>query len=123
MKNYEKPVVLANNELFEGVFAASGSYQPSYNQPVYNQTNAWDGNKQYNVSFTNPTGEKVDSVSVTIPVNGTVTGIGGNVTGVDNGDGTWTLTFNNYGNGIDANTTVPDIYVHVTGTGEFGFGN
>lgn len=24
MKNYEKPIVLANNELFEGVFAGSG---------------------------------------------------------------------------------------------------
>ncbi len=119
MKKYEKPIVLADSELSEGVFAASGGY----NSPVYYQTGSWDGNKQYNVTFTNSTNEKVDSVSVTIPVNGTVTGIDGNVTGVDNGDGTWTLIFNNYGNGIEANTTVPDIYVHVTGTGEFGFGN
>ncbi len=121
MKNYEKPIILANSELSEGVYAASGK-NPSYSEPIYKLTNSWDGNKQYDVTFTNTTGEKVDSVSITIPVYGTVTGIGGNVTSVNNGDGTWTLTFNNYGNGIEANTTLT-VYVHVTGTGEFGFGN
>ncbi len=68
--------------------------------------NAWADNAQYNVSFTNPTGNKISSITVTMHVTaGTVTTIGGGCTGTVSGD-TLTVTFDNYGNGIPAGGTV-----------------
>ena len=120
---YQKPEVIGNQETAEGVFMASGTQagapeeRPAVDYGL-SQTNAWDGNKQYDITFTNNSDEKVDAVSVTVKVNGNVTSIGGNVSGQING-ATATITFNNYGNGIDAKTTVGPIYVAVTGTGDF----
>jgi hypothetical protein len=57
-------------------------------------------------------------MSVTLTVSGKVTSIGGNVSGEINGS-TATVTFNNYGNGFEANSTVGPIYMAVTGDGNF----
>ncbi len=51
MKNYEKPIVLANSELSEGVFAASGGYQgsPDYNINAYVHQQTETGRQDYRV--------------------------------------------------------------------------
>lgn len=128
---YQKPMALMNDDLAEGVYTASGlgefvepgsssSSETSSQKPyTLTLTNAWDGNKQYDITFTNSSSEKVDSVSVTLKVIGTVTSIGGNVSGTINGN-TAVVTFNNYGNGIEGDATVGPIYMAITGTGEFG---
>ena len=125
---YKKPVVMRFDSLHEGVYAYSGEeYEAPFvaEEPVeirasYKlvQTNAWDGNKQYDFIFTNESSENVESVTVTVRCNGTVTSIGGNVSGTIHGD-TAEVMFNNYGNGIEANTTVGPVYVAVTGEGDF----
>lgn len=117
---YEKPIVLLQNDLAEGVYAASGAPVTSDSGATYTlaQTNAWDGNKQYNITFTNHSSEKVDSVTVMLNVHGNVTSIGGNVSGAVNGN-TAVVTFSNYGNGIEGGATVGPIYMAVTGTGDF----
>lgn len=124
--SYQKPLVMMNDDLAEGVYAASGTVEdgtqgagtgPAASYTLQ-QTNAWDGNKQYDITFTNKKNEQVPSVTVTLKVKGSVTSIGGNVSGSVNGS-TATITFNNYGNGIEANATVGPIYMAVTGTGDF----
>ena len=50
MNNYEKPIVLANSELSEGVYAASGPYPGSSDyQVTYYEDQAQDVNKGFNV--------------------------------------------------------------------------
>lgn len=119
MKAYSKPIAIVADEA-EGVYLSSGA-NASTEKASYTikQTNAWDGNRQYDMTFTNNTNEKVDAVTVKVKVKGEVTSIGGNVTGTVSGN-TATITFNNYGNGIEANTTTGAIYVAVTGNGDFG---
>lgn len=139
MKVYEKPVILESNDLSEGVFTASGYISDAVPEATagtgevptpetggasagsytLNQTNAWDGFKQYDLSVTNNTDQDMTEISVIVGCEGTVTQIVGNVTGVVNGDGTATLTFNNYGNGIAAYGTYNNIYLQVAGQGEF----
>ena len=118
---YRKPLLFRVGDLAEGVYAASGddgiSPQPNAKYTLV-QTNAWDGNKQYNITFTNLTDEKVDAVRVDLKANGVVSTVSGNVTGVVEGNVVH-ITFNNYGNGIDAGATVGPIYMAVTGTGDF----
>lgn len=127
---YEKPVVLANDETAEGVYAASGaaSADNAGNGAADNasnqagsyslkQTNAWDGNKQYDITLKNDSDEHVDSVSVVLSVKGDVKTIGGNVSGTVSGTKA-AVTSNNYGNGFDAHTSVT-FYMAVTGTGDF----
>ncbi len=82
------------------------------------QSSAWPGNKNYNIVFKNSSNEKVDSVTVTLHATGTITKIGGNVTGTINGN-TVTITFDNYGNGLEAGAVTDSIYMHVEGEGEF----
>ena len=112
---YKKPVILTNNDLAEGVYAASGSVSSGSSTYTLKQTNAWDGNKQYDITFTNNADHKLSCVTVEMKVRGTVTSIGGNVSGIVNGS-TASITFNNYCNGIEANTTVGPIYMAVTGS-------
>ena len=120
MSDYERPLVIAADDLAEGVFMSSGGTagksEASY---TLKQTNAWDGNKQYDMMFTNNLDKKVDSVTVTVSCHGKVNSIGGNVSGVIQGD-TAQVTFNNYNNGIEAKATLGPIYVLVTGEGDFG---
>jgi hypothetical protein len=108
----------ASDDLAEGVYAASGT--PAVADVTYKLklNGGWDGNKNYVISFTNNSSRKLDSVTVTLKVNGNVTGIDGNVTGIVNG-ATATVTFDNYGNGFAPNSTSSDVYMHVTGTGNF----
>ena len=115
---YEKPIVLTTDDLAEGVYAASGASESGGATYTLKQTNAWDGNKQYDITFTNNSNEKVGSVTVTLKANGNVSSIGGNVSGTVSGS-TASVTFNNYGNGIEANATVGPIYMLVTGNGDF----
>lgn len=135
---YQKPFVLKLEDLAEGIYAMSGDvYEEQLDEFVSENASApsqnsessagyeltpsetWDGNRKYDMKFTNNSSEKVDSITVTVSCYGTVTSIGGNVSGVVNGD-TAEITFNNYGNGINANETVGPTYVLVTGVGEFG---
>ena len=140
MKAYEKPLILKSDDLSEGVFTASGYISDAVpteatagtgevETPVtgtaassytLTETNSWDGNKQYAMTFTNNSDQDLPEISVIVSCIGTVTSIGGNVTGTLNGDNTATITFNNYGNGIARNGTYPDIYVAITGEGKFG---
>ena len=133
MAKYEKPVAIVTNEISEGIYAASGAAVDSVTDSTTNQetsssgnssasyslkqTNAWDGNKQYDITLTNQSDKKVDSITVTVDVVGNVTSIGGNVTGTVKGNKA-TITSNNYGNGFAANTSAT-FYMAVTGTGEF----
>lgn len=124
---YEKPVILENDMLAEGVYTASGDVADNTDQSgssssqsgnyTLKQTNAWDGNKQYDITLTNNSDKFVDSVSVTVAVKGNVTSIGGNVSGTINGS-TATITSNNYGNGFKANESVT-FYMAITGSGDF----
>ena len=135
---YQRPLIIRLPDLAEGIYAFSGDvYEEQLEQfvsensdtPSQNsgagasyrlaQTNAWDGNRQYDFFFTNNSDQKVDSLTVTVSCNGTVTSIGGNVSGNVNGD-TADITFNNFGNGIEGGATVGPIYVLVTGQGDFG---
>ena len=124
MSNYEKPVVVVADDVAEGVFMASGSATATPDKTEKSatytivKTNAWDGNKQYNISFTNNTNEKLSEISVTVTCVGNVTSIGGNVSGEIYGN-TAKVTFRNYGNGIGPHQSYNDIYMSVTGTGDF----
>lgn len=123
MKTYEKPIILANSELSEGVFAASGSYQPS-SQPTNNnysfsERDSWGTGANYDFTLTNTGDEHVDSLTITVPVGSGLTGVQGNGTVTNNGDGTITITFDNYGQGFDAGQSAT-IYVQTTGNGDFG---
>jgi prepilin-type N-terminal cleavage/methylation domain-containing protein len=82
-------------------------------------TNAWSGNKQYEMDFSNGTDKKLDSITVTLHYTGNLTSIGGNVSGHIKDANTVEITFYNYGNGIGANTTYSKIYVTATGVGDF----
>lgn len=134
---YRKPELIQFDDLAEGIYAFSGdvyeeqleefvaeetapSAEPTAGGASYSLvlTNAWDGNKQYDIIFTNESSEQVDAVSVTVSCVGTVTSIGGNVSAALNGD-TAEITFNNYGNGIPANSSTEPVYVLVTGDGDF----
>ena len=137
MKNYEKPLILESTDLSEGVFTASGMINdPSLTQGSGNGEppqaaeitqasyslalkNAWDGGQNYGITFTNNTDQNAPAISVIVTCIGTVISIGGNVEGVINGDGTAKVTFRNYGNGIASYGTYTDVYMSVTGEGEF----
>ena len=115
---YTKPVLLRNEDMAEGVYAASGDPVSQLSSYDLQLKSSWEGNKNYDISFTNNSSEKVDSITVTLKLIGNVTGIDGNVTAVINGN-TATVSFDNYKNGIEANSTTAPIYMHVTGTGDF----
>lgn len=120
MKKYEKPIVMLNSDLAEGVYTASGATGGSYN---IGEAYSGNGVKEYSLSITNTSGEWVDSISVTVPLYGDVTAIHGtkvDIVCVNNGNGTATVSFNNHGNGISPHETIGSIPVRVEGTGDFG---
>ncbi len=112
MKNYVKPVVLANEELAEGVYAASGD---CYTVTGYiHQTNE-QGRHDYRVQFNgvhaaadgHHSGEQVLTISFNMPVvykssNGTC--IGGS------GSNTISIKYNYHNNGND-NIGLGDVIV------------
>lgn len=118
--SYTKPMILVNDDLAEGVYAASGDVIESsgFSYSDLQLLEQWDGNKKYGISFHNDTDKKVDKVAVTLKANGAVTFVGGNVTGSVSGS-TVTIVCNNYGNGIEAHSSVYIDYVLVQGTGAF----
>ncbi len=85
------------------------------------KTNAWDGHVQYNVRFINNTDSKVNSISVSIPYYGNVTSVGGNANSYTISGDYITLTFNNWGNGINAHSQTDNINIELVGSGTFGF--
>ncbi len=126
---YKKPIIL-HAELFEGVYAESGYEEVVNDIPAaadevesdsytLTQTNAWDGNKQYDISLYNNSDQRVGAIVAVVKVIGTVTSIGGNVTGIVQGDSA-RIIFNNYGNMIEPHTQYGPVYMAVTGEGEFG---
>ena len=115
---YTKPLLLRNEDMAEGVYAASGNPVSQLYSYALHLEGGWEGNKNYTISFTNNSSEKVDSITVTLKLIGNVTGIDGNVTAVINGN-TATVSFDNFTNGIEANSTTTPTYMHVTGTGDF----
>ncbi len=120
MKSYQKPIVLLNSDLSEGVYTASGDIGGSY---TLAEGGTDTGSKLYSLSLTNASGENVDSVTVTLTTYGNITAIYGDKDGivcVNNGNGTVTVSFNNHGNGFDPNETIGSIPVRVVGTGDFG---
>lgn len=88
----------------------------------YSLSGQWDGNKNYNIVFTNNTDSFVSSITVAIPYHGTVYSIDGNVSGTVSGDGYIYVTCTNSGNGFNPHSSSGEIYSHITGSGDFGFG-
>ena len=84
------------------------------------KTNSWDGNAQYDLTFTYNGTTTVSSITFDIPLTGNVTKIDGNVTAVIEGKVAH-ITFTNYGNPIEPGTTFENIYTHMEGSGKFGF--
>lgn len=128
MQSYKKPMAVIVDDVAEGIYLASGSAQNSASGSdggnsgityTLEQTNAWDGNKQYNITFINNTDKKVDSATVILKVKGKVNSISGNVTATLDGSRA-VVSFNNWGNGIDANASTGSVYMAVTGEGDFG---
>lgn len=121
MNNYKSPIVSANDELSEGVYTASGSALGTANYSFAERVNpSWTTGKNYDFTITNQSDRPVDSITITVPIAGDITGISGNATAVINGDGTATITFDNYNNGFEPSETV-GFWMQVTGNGDFGF--
>ena len=81
------------------------------------KTNSWDGNAQYDLTFTYNGSVTVSSITFDVPLTGTVTKIDGNVSAVIEGNVAH-ITFTNYGNPIEPGTTFENIYTHVEGSGK-----
>lgn len=81
-------------------------------------TNAYNSTKQYGITFTNNTSSKIDTAVVVLTVTkGEVVSVEGNVTGTISADKkSITISFNNYGNGINAKSSTGSIYMSITGT-------
>lgn len=122
MKNYEKPVVLVNEDVTEGVYAASGCYSTTWtkHQVVQNgrinykfQINAVHNaehtcNKQrWTVTFSTA----VDGVEETNGDTSSVTGIGTNV--IQYYTGYWNNEEDNIGAGNLTVTTPGDVDVDI----------
>lgn len=86
MKNYEKPIVLANDELAEGIYAASGAVNEgssssgtdavSVSKVTLASEGNWDGVRTYNVTITNSGSENLTEWSASISVtSGTATNV------------------------------------------------
>ncbi len=89
MVNYEKPLVLANEEVAEGVYAASGAVAPGgtgtteigggsasvKEVKVVSEGNQWNKVNTYNVTIENSGNEELKDWTVSISVaSGTATG-------------------------------------------------
>jgi hypothetical protein len=122
-KQYTKPMILTNEELAEGIYAASGDAVAGTAGVTYDlgALNAWDGTKVYNnISITNTSEQKVDSLTITLTIHGTVTSV------ISNGSLDVTVSgnkiiasTNNWGRGFEANQTVGNFYLYIQGTGDF----
>ena len=120
-RRYERPWVVSSSDYAEGVFAASGDESISGISYTVKQTNAWDGNRQYDITVTNNTSRDVAEVVIAVPVYGDVSYVGGNWNSAVLEDSSVTLTFDNWKNGIRAGGSVT-VYTHVVGSGDFSIG-
>ena len=84
MEQYKKPVVLMNEELAEGVYAASGAVGGGESEPggarvsgvrLTQEGNAYYKVNQYEVTISNDGNEELTSWSVTLTVIGTATSV------------------------------------------------
>lgn len=95
MKNYKKPIVLANSELSEGVFAASGGYGFN-NASAYIHQDGELGRNDYRlqVDAWQNEGQLSNSQTITLTFNHpvTITQAGGQGGTVISGNGTNTVT-------------------------------
>lgn len=96
MSNYEKPIVLANSELSEGVYAASGTYGfNNANADIHQRPETGRGNYVLNVGANQQNGEMSYNQTVTLTFNQPVTVVNtgnGNTGVIVEGDGTNTVT-------------------------------
>lgn len=121
MNDYKRPTVSTNDELSEGVYTASGDASDIANYSFSERINpSWTTGKNYDFTITNQSDRPVNSITITVPIAGDITGISGNATAVINGDGMATITFDNYNNGFEPNETI-GFWMQVTGNGDFGF--
>ena len=88
---------------------------------TFTRTGGWDKHVQYNVRFINNTGTKIESIEVSIPYYGNVTGVEGSANSYSIENGVIKLTFNNWNNGINANSSTGDVNIVLVGTDAFGF--
>ncbi len=75
MKCYESPMILLNEELAEGVYAASGASTGggiSYSVSLIEAGNQYNKVNKYNVAVTNNGSEKSGNWSVTLQATGTI---------------------------------------------------
>lgn len=79
---YTKPVVLMNDDLGEGVYAASGSTSETvdYSLRVNSEGNQYYNWNGYNITFTNNTGKTLSTFSVRLTSNKNISSVR-----VDNG--------------------------------------
>ncbi len=95
MSNYEKPIVLADSELSEGVFTASGGYVTSSGDATA-QLTSYDHYGNYYFSTTGFENGSTYSVVLTVDETDTISGLNyatwGDFGGVVNGN---TVTFSN----------------------------
>lgn len=112
MNNYEKPIVLANSELSEGVYAASGTY--GFNNAsayIHQDPTAARTDYRLQVDAWQKDGQESNRQTVTLTFNQpvTITQAGGQGGNVISGNGTNTVTI--------------EYTYHQNSTEGFGFGD
>ncbi len=125
MKNYEKPIVLANSELSEGVFAASGGftgYGDGYNLTLNSHQTPETGRNDYrynfNVSYASDSDQGNTNHILTIEFNQPVdiTSVGNNGRIVSNVNGVVQIEYTTPGNSSE-NIGLGDLIVQPTNGG------
>ncbi len=111
MKVYEKPYVLVNEELAEGVYAASGCYTVNANIVQTPQEGRDSYTVQLNASHAAPDGHHATGQIVEISFNQNVEYLSSNATNASgSGSAKLTLTYAYHSNGYD-NIGLGDVYV------------
>ena len=107
---YTKPVILANTDLAEGVYAASGSAPNCWHYEGISGNQNWNGSHHvFHLKMTHTAGHISDSVSMIVHINGTVVSAysndnGAAVTGISGNDIYVTRT--NHANAENSTDTV-----------------
>ena len=112
MKNYEKPIVLRNDELAEGIYLASGDcYTVSYRIHQKPETGRGDYRIQFDAVHAAGDGHHSGAQVLVITFNQAVTYVASNGT-LESGDGTSTLRIDySYHNNASDNIGLGDLIV------------
>ncbi len=112
MRNYEKPIVLRNDELAEGVYLASGDcYTVSYRIHQKPETGRGDFRIQFDAVHAAADGHHSGEQVLVITFNQAVTYVSSNGT-LESGDGTSTLRIDySYHNNASDNIGLGDLVV------------